>query len=495
MNTYQFLQQGWASSRESTSLELEDGRCVSYGQLEAHAGQLHRQLSDLGVVPGDRVVVQIEKSSDAVALYLAVLRAGAIYVPLNVAYTAEEVASFVEDAEPRVLVCEDGRRASLERAARDASILTEHDLAPSTDHVPAPPLAARSSEDLAAIVYTSGTTGRSKGAMLTHGNLTSNARSLHQLWGFRDGDVLLHALPIFHVHGLFVALHTALVNASRVLFFDRFDAGVVLGKLPQATVMMGVPTFYVRLLEEPGFDRESCSNMRLFISGSAPLNEATFEEFERRTGHKILERYGMSEAGMITSNPLDGERVAGTVGFALPDVVVRVADESGELMAPNEVGVLEVKGPNLFSGYWRLPEKTQEEHRSDGFFITGDVATMDEHGRVSIVGRAKDLVICGGYNIYPKEIEGVLDEQPGILESAVIGVPHSDLGEGVVAVLVQDPNEPPVDPESLKPALDERLARFKHPRRFYVVDALPRNTMGKVQKNQLRETYAEAYSD
>ena len=500
MNTYDALRLAWIEAGDDVCLEPAKGRVVTYGQLEAHAGQLDRLLRDCGVEPGDRILVQIDKSTDAVALYLAVLRTGAVFVPLNVAYTAAEVRGFIEDAEPRVVVCQSAREEEIARAARAASgdevahVLTERDLVRSDldERVPAP--VERHGGDLAAIVYTSGTTGRSKGAMLTHDNLVSNARTLHELWGFVDGDVLLHALPIFHVHGLFVALHTAMLNASRILFLDRFDLDVAIAKLPQATVMMGVPTFYVRLLEDARFDRELCSAMRLFISGSAPLNEATFRDFERRTGHRILERYGMSEAGMITSNPLDGERVAGTVGFALPGVSVRIADDAGNEVERGEVGVLEVKGPNLFEGYWRLPEKTREEHRADGYFISGDVATMDEHGRVSIVGRAKDLVICGGYNIYPKEIEVVLDEQAGVLESAVVGVAHPDLGEGVVAVLVQDPSAPPLDPASLQPALDAQLARFKHPRRFYVVDSLPRNAMGKVQKNQLRDTYRDAYS-
>jgi malonyl-CoA/methylmalonyl-CoA synthetase len=349
-------------------------------------------------------------------------------------------------------------------------------------------------DDLAAIVYTSGTTGRSKGAMLSHRNLHSNARVLLAEWGWRDDDVLLHALPIFHVHGLFVAMHCALLSATPMIFMARFDAAAVRAALPRATVMMGVPTFYSRLLDDPGLDREACRGIRLFISGSAPLTEQTFAAFEASTGHRILERYGMSETMMITSNPLLGERVPGTVGFALPEVEVRIAAADGTLLGPDQVGVIEVRGPNVCSGYWRMPDKTAEEFRADGFFITGDLGTMDASGRVAIVGRSKDLVITGGYNVYPKEIERLLDELAGVAESAVIGVPHPDFGEAVVAVLVADPaqSDPPSE-AAVRAALEGRLARFKLPKATVYVDALPRNAMSKVQKSALRSRFAHLF--
>jgi malonyl-CoA/methylmalonyl-CoA synthetase len=346
-------------------------------------------------------------------------------------------------------------------------------------------------DDLAAILYTSGTTGLSKGAMLSHANLASNAQVLHDYWHWQHDDVLLHALPIFHVHGLFVALHCALLGGSRLIFLPRFDADEVIARLPEATVLMGVPTFYTRLLERADFTRELCAGMRLFISGSAPLLADTHREFEARTGHRILERYGMTEAGMITSNPYDGERIAGTVGFALPGVSARVADDQGAERPRGEAGVLEIQGPNVFQGYWQMPEKSAEEFRPDGWFITGDIAVMADDGRVSIVGRAKDLIISGGFNVYPKEIESQIDELPGVRESAVIGVPHADFGEGVVAVVVADGSSGLTE-QSVVEALKDRLARFKQPKRVYIVDELPRNTMGKVQKNVLRDVYKDA---
>ena len=348
----------------------------------------------------------------------------------------------------------------------------------------------RDDEDLAAILYTSGTTGRAKGAMLSHNNLASNVLALDRYWGWQDDDVLLHALPIFHVHGLFVALHCAFLRATPVIFQRRFDIDALIAELPNATVLMGVPTFYTRLLADPRFDAALASGMRLFISGSAPLTEQTFAEFETRTGKRILERYGMTETLMNTSNPLDGERVAGTVGFALPHIEARIASEDGQVLGPGEVGGIEMRGPNVFSGYWRMPERTADEFRPDGFFRTGDMGVMDEEGRFSIVGRAKDLVISGGYNVYPKEVERLLDEMPGVTESAVIGVPHPDFGEAVVAVLVAEGvSEARVDDH-----LRGNLARYKQPKRVFCVDELPRNAMGKVQKNELRERYAELFA-
>ncbi|MDE2691460.1 MAG: AMP-binding protein [Acidobacteriota bacterium] len=459
------------------------GPAWTYRHLDDASARFSAALRRRGVEPGDRVLVQVPKSVEAVALYLGVLRCGGVYVPLNTAYTEREVTFFVDDASPRVVV---GAEA-VGRQAVGIDALWSEARAQEPDAAVEP----RRDDDLAAICYTSGTTGRSKGAMITHGNLTSNALALHEIWGFEPGDVLLHALPIFHVHGLFVALHTAFLNASKVLFLPRFDGAEVRRLLPEATVLMGVPTFYSRLLAEPGFGSADCESIRLFVSGSAPLTEAVFGDFQARTGHRILERYGMTEAGMITSNPLSGERLAGTVGFPLPDVEVRAVGEDGSEVAAGEVGTLEIRGPNLFPGYWGLPEKTAEEMRDDGFFVTGDLASVDGEGRVTLVGRGKDLIIAGGFNVYPKEVEDRLDEVAGVAESAVIGAPHTDLGEGVVAVLVA--GDLPVEDDTLRSALDAGLARYKHPRRFYWVDELPRNAMGKVQKNVLRERYRDAY--
>jgi len=464
--------------------EGASGPAWTYRDLDEASARCSAALRERGVEPGDRVLVQIPKSVEAVALYLGVLRRGAVYVPLNTAYTEREVAFFVDDASPRVVV---GAEAAGRQAVGIDALWEE---ARSVD--PDPAVEPRDDEDLAAICYTSGTTGRSKGAMITHRNLTSNALALHEIWGFEPGDVLLHALPIFHVHGLFVALHTAFLNASKVLFLPRFDGAEVRRLLPEAKVLMGVSTFYSRLLAEPGFGSAGCESIRLFVSGSAPLTEAVFGDFEARTGHRILERYGMTEAGMITSNPLSGERLAGTVGFPLPDVEVRAVGEDGSEVAAGEVGTLETRGPNLFPGYWGLPEKTAEEMRDDGFFVTGDLASVDGEGRVTLVGRGKDLIIAGGFNVYPKEVEDRLDEVAGVAESAVIGAPHADLGEGVVAVLVAEAE--PVEDDTLRSALDAGLARYKHPRRFCWVDELPRNAMGKVRKNVLRERYRDAYN-
>jgi len=501
-NLYAILRTGFADHLDETALETPQA-AISYRALDALAGGFAVLLSEAGAAPGDRVAVQVEKSVAAVALYLGCLRAGLVFVPLNTAYTPAEVGYFLSDAKPRVFVCRPQDVDALSVAAGDAGVACVWALGPSLDtHMgavaqarakdAAGEITPRTGADLAAICYTSGTTGRSKGARLTHANLSSNAIALHDIWGFAPGDVLLHALPIFHVHGLFVALHTALLNASKIIFLPAFDPSQVRARLSDATVMMGVPTFYTRLLEDEGFSSAECAHMRLFISGSAPLTAQASDAWNARTGHRILERYGMTEAGMITSNPLDGERVAGTVGFALPDVALRVCDGDGVELARGEPGVLEVRGPNVCDGYWDQPDKTAEEFRADGFFITGDIAVMDDEGRISIVGRAKDLIISGGYNIYPKEIEGVLDGVPGVAESAVVGAPHTDLGEGVVAVLVADGE--PVEEAVLTAALNAALARFKHPRRYVWVDALPRNAMGKVQKVELRRMCADVYS-
>ena len=498
MNLFALLYERFEPALQRPGLVLASGDggagglTWTYGDLDRASARFAAVLRGRGVEQGDRVVVQVPKSMEAVALYLGVLRCGGVYVPLNTAYTEREVDFFVGDASPRVVVR--GAVAADSNDGGDPRTVDIDGLWREAQAAPADPaIEPRDDDDLAAICYTSGTTGRSKGAMITHGNLISNALALHEIWGFEPGDVLLHALPIFHVHGLFVALHTAFLNASKIVFLSAFDAGAVRRLLPEATVLMGVPTFYSRLLAEPEFGATDCESVRLFVSGSAPLTETVFGEFEARTGHRILERYGMTEAGMITSNPLRGERVAGTVGFPLPDVAVRVAGEDGAELPGAEVGTLEIRGPNLFPGYWGLPEKTAAEMRGDGFFVTGDLASVDGEGRVTLVGRGKDLIIAGGFNVYPKEIEDRLDEVAGVAESAVIGAPHADLGEGVVAVLVAE--QAPVGDDTLRSALDAGLARFKHPRRFYWVEELPRNAMGKVQKNVLRERYRDAYDD
>ncbi|HEX7076679.1 MAG TPA: malonyl-CoA synthase [Hyphomicrobiaceae bacterium] len=503
-NLYAALEARFRAAGSAIAFSIPGGADVSYASLADDVARMANALVSLGVKPGDRVLAQVEKSLANVHLYLATLKIGAVFNPLNTAYTAAELDYFINDAEPTLIVVPNEklpRVESIAAALKTAKVVTLEadgsgslsDLArqQSAEHE----TVARDSEDLAALLYTSGTTGRSKGAMITHRNLSSNAEVLHSYWGFEPGDVLLHALPIFHTHGLFVALNTAFLNSSRVIWLPKFELESVMRLMPEATVMMGVPTFYTRLLGNPSFGREHCARMRLIISGSAPLLAETHQEFEARTGHKILERYGMTEAGMITSNPYKGgERIAGTVGYALPGISVRIATPEGEPVPPGEVGVLEVKGPNVFKGYWRNPEKTREEFRPDGYFISGDLATMSEDGRVTIVGRAKDLIISGGFNVYPKEIEQELNALPGVSESAVIGVPHPDFGEGVVAVLTPQPGATLPSETEVIARLSERLAKFKLPKRVFVTDELPRNAMGKVQKAELRKQFANTFS-
>jgi len=489
-------------SSAKTLLQTADGRAITYGEMLAMSGRLANILVLHGVEPGDRVAVQVEKSPQALALYLATLRAGAVYLPLNTAYTLAELDYFVGDCEPRVVVCDPAKRGGIcevgdRRGVAAVETLDARGLGSLTDAAAAAPAdfadVPRQDGDLAAILYTSGTTGRSKGAMLTHRNLVSNALTLVDCWRFDTHDVLLHALPIYHTHGLFVACNTLLLAGGSMIFLAKFDADEVIGLLPRATTMMGVPTFYTRLLQQRHFGRNVCAHMRLFVSGSAPLLAETHREFSARTGHAILERYGMTETNMSTSNPYDGDRIAGTVGFPLPGVELRVADPvTGEVLGQGAVGVIEVKGPNVFLGYWRMPDKTRSEFRDDGFFITGDLGRIDERGYVHIVGRAKDLIITGGLNVYPKEIEAEIDALPGVVESAVIGVPHPDFGEGVTAVVVRR-EDTPVSEEALLTALNARLAKFKLPKRVIFVDELPRNAMGKVQKNLLRTRHAELY--
>ncbi|MBI1251591.1 MAG: AMP-binding protein [Alphaproteobacteria bacterium] len=492
-NLYSLFASRFAPHQHRACFVDADGGAFTFGALEDLSARFAAVLRARGVGAGDRVVAQTEKSVGAVALYLACLRIGALYAPLNTAYTPAEVDYFLRDAEPAAFVTGRARKA-------DAGCVLELGEGPDTPlwaealaTAPDGDLAACSADDIAAILYTSGTTGRSKGAMLSIENLRSNALALHALWGFGPDDVLLHALPIFHVHGLFIALHCALLNATPTLFLPKFDAVAVRALLPKASVLMGVPTFYTRLLALQDFGAEDCRAMRVFISGSAPLLAETHAAFEQRTGHRILERYGMSEACIITSNPLDGDRIPGTVGYPLPGVSLRVAGEDGRVCEPGAPGMIEIKGPNVFRGYWRMPEKTAQEFREDGFFITGDVGVQAADGRVSIVGRAKDMIISGGYNIYPIEIEAALDAIDGVIESAVIGAPHPDFGEAVVAVLACRPGAAP-DQAAIEAALHEKLARFKHPRRFVFVDDLPRNAMGKVQKAALRQSYGDSFA-
>jgi malonyl-CoA/methylmalonyl-CoA synthetase len=479
-----------------------DGRySLAYGQLDELTGRLAGRLRKLGSVPGDRVLVQVDKSPEAVLLYLAALRAGLVFVPLNTAYTSAELEDFIRDAEPAVVVCRPAVQAQVVDILGPSSgvaVVTLGDDGTGTLFADMPSVAApveeREPSDLASILYTSGTTGRSKGAMLTHGNLLSNAETLRDLWRWSRDDVLIHVLPIYHIHGLFVALHGALLVGATVLFHRGFVPEAVIEDFGRATVFMGVPTHYTRLMKHPKLSREKATRMRLFVSGSAPLLAETHRQFETLTGHRILERYGMTEAGMIASNPYDGERVAGTVGYALPGVQVRICDENGAELDAGQPGILEVKGPNVFVGYWRRPEKTADDFRPDRFFKTGDIATRAVDGRITLVGRAKDLIIAGGLNIYPKEIEDTIDTIPGVQESAVIGVPHADLGEAVVAVVVTEPGAPDDLDQVILKALEPRLARFKRPRKVIVVDTLPRNAMGKVQKTMLRAAYSQLFS-
>ncbi len=479
-----------------TVIETHEGTLYSYGDLIDRAGAYAAALKAAGVAPGDRVAVQVEKSAEVIFLYLGVVRAGAVFLPLNTAYTPAEIGYFLGDAEPALFVCDPGKREALSEAAAGVRQVWTLDAAGQGSAAEAADAqdgaafadVARGPEDLAAILYTSGTTGRSKGAMLSHDNLASNARVLVQHWRFTARDVLIHALPVFHTHGLFVATNTVLASGGSMLFLPRLDPKKILELMPRATAMMGVPTFYTRLLKEPGLTREASSSIRLFVSGSAPLLAETHREWQARTGHAILERYGMTETNMSTSNPYEGDRVAGTVGFPLPGVDLRVVDpETGTALGSDKVGMIEVKGPNVFKGYWRMPEKTAAEFKADGFFITGDLGKVDPRGYVHIVGRGKDLIISGGFNVYPKEVETEIDALPGVVESAVIGLPHADFGEAVTAVVVGGQNAPAE--AAIVADLEGRLAKFKCPKRVLFVDELPRNTMGKVQKNVLREQY------
>ncbi|CAM3498427.1 malonyl-CoA synthase [Bordetella sputigena] len=508
-NLYAVLETGFPQDRSKIAIETPTLR-YTWDDIDRASACLANLLKSLDLPKDARVAVQVEKSPEALLLYLATLRAGLVYLPLNTAYREAEIDYFLGNAEPSVVVCASANLPWIQRLAdksgvahvytldddRTGTLLEAAGGLPQTFKT-----VTRGADDLAAILYTSGTTGRSKGAMLSHGNLASNARVLHTYWGWRADDVLLHMLPIFHVHGLFVASHGALLAGARMIWLPKLDVEQALRYLPESTVMMGVPTYYVRLLAEPRFNREVCARMRLFISGSAPLLTETFNAFQERTGHTILERYGMSETVMLTSNPYDaveGARIGGTVGKALPGVEVRVVDDNGRKLPPGEIGNVQVRGPNVFSGYWRMPEKTREEFAEEGWFKTGDVGRWggEANGHpipvdyLSIVGRSKDLIISGGYNVYPKEIESVIDDMPGVEESAVIGVPHPDFGEAVVAVVVPRAGAA-LDPAAIQNELKGRIANFKVPKRVHVAEQLPRNTMGKVQKNVLRETFGQ----
>lgn len=487
---------GIHAEKTTAFLYLPNGQVITHRDFLAKSAQIAHVTAQIGLKPGDRVAAQVEKSAEALALYAACAQAGLVFLPLNTAYTVDELSYFIENSGASLIVCDGGSGDQLGIVAKDlnAKIETLNSdgggslMEQACEMATSFATVERDGDDLAAFLYTSGTTGRSKGAMLTQNNLLSNAQTLVEEWRFTSADVLLHALPIFHTHGLFVATNVTLAAGGSMIFLPKFDLDQVLNRLPEATTMMGVPTFYTRLLGDARFTKELSAHIRLFVSGSAPLLAETHVQFEHRTGHRILERYGMTETNMNTSNPYEGERRAGTVGFPLPGVEVRICDAEGTALPQGEIGEIEVRGPNVFRGYWQMPEKTAAELRENGFFITGDLGRIDQDGYVQIVGRNKDLIISGGYNIYPKEIELVLDDQPGVLESAVIGVPHPDFGETVLGVIVPENGVTP-DVESIEKAVSQSLARFKHPRKLVMLEELPRNTMGKVQKNILREQY------
>lgn len=490
MNLYELLRSRFDHRIDETALDVPGGPTWTYRDLDARASAYAGALREVGVSPGDRLIAQIPKSPENLALYLGAVRSGAVFVTLNTAYTAAEVGYFVEDAEPTLFVGTpdqpapsdiavltlDAEGAGTMRSAADAATPLER-IEPLDDTAPA------------TMLYTSGTTGRSKGAITSHAGLASNAMALHDIWHFKSSDVLVHSLPIFHVHGLFVATHCAMLSGCKMIFLPRFDVDLVLDHLPEATAMMGVPTHYSRLLADARFDAATCSSIRLFTSGSAPMTEIVHQEFEARTGQRIVERYGMTEAGIITSNPYDGERVAGTVGYPLPGYKLRVSDDDGGPVGVGETGTVEITGPGLFDGYWKKPDKTEEAHRSDGWFITGDVGSLSADGRLTLEGRSSDMIISGGLNVYPKEVELLLDDASGVVESAVVGLPHPDFGEAVVAFIVGD-----ADDDSLDASIAEQLASFKRPKAYINIDELPRNAMGKVQKSQLRTEHANLFA-
>jgi malonyl-CoA/methylmalonyl-CoA synthetase len=502
-NLFAALRAAFPADLDQVAVETQDDLRYSWRDLERSTAMMANLLQSLNLPEGARIAVQVEKSVEAMMLYLATLRAGYVFLPLNTAYQSAEIEYFIGNAEPAVVVCSSRNfgwvsKIAFKTGTRNVFTLDDDRTGSLLDRAAhcsdRHEVVLKQSDDLAAILYTSGTTGRSKGAMLTHGNLLSNALVLKACWGWKKGDVLIHALPIFHVHGLFVAIHGALLNGSKMIWLSKFDARGVIKNMFEATVFMGVPTLYTRLLGEPGLSAEACSHMRLFISGSAPMLIEVFNEWKQRTGHSILERYGMSETTMLTSNPYQSDqRRGGTVGFALPGVSLRVQDDDGQPLPAGEIGNIQVKGPNVFKGYWRMPERTAEEFTADGYFRTGDVGKIDEEGYITIVGRSKDLIISGGYNVYPAEIEGYINELPGVAESALVGVPHPDFGEVGVAVVIAKPGVT-VEAGQVVAALKSKLANFKIPKQCFVLAELPRNTMGKVQKNLLREQYKALFA-
>jgi malonyl-CoA/methylmalonyl-CoA synthetase len=512
-NLFSLFKSRFPEDKSRVFLETESGREITFAELEVTVARYAGLIRALNIAPGERVAVQVEKSPEALMLYLACLAAGVVYLPLNSAYREGEIAYFLGDAEPKIFIHSPRDEAWVQPICEKLSIAHRYTMNEAgsgswaknaRNAAPMLEIVSRNADDLAAILYTSGTTGRSKGAMITHRNLSSNALTLYQYWGFQKDDILLHALPLFHVHGLFVAAHTALLNAhqgGRLIFHTKFDAKAAIASFARATVFMGVPTMYTRLLAEPTFNQDACRHMRLFVSGSAPLLAETFNEFKSRTGHTILERYGMTETGMITSNPLTGARKGGTVGLPLPGVAVRVCDTDADnevtVLSAGTIGHIQVKGDNVLPGYWRMPEKNLEEFTPDKFFKTGDMGFIDADGYVNIVGRSKDLVISGGYNVYPKEIELLIDDLPGVEESAVIGLPHRDFGEAVAVVVVTKSSTgapfQPISEADIIQACKQKLANFKVPKRVFLVTELPRNAMGKVQKNELRRRYLTTF--
>ncbi len=512
-NLFSALRAAFPQNLDQTAVfaSTPDGAPLHYSwrDLEHASACIANLFASLHLPEGSRIAVQVEKSVEAMLLYLATLRAGYVFLPLNTAYQKAEIDYFIGDAQPAVVVCspehfgwvskiafkagtrhvftlgQDRSGSLLERAARCSDV-----------HTPV----ARAQDDLACILYTSGTTGRSKGAMLSHGNLLSNALVLKDYWGWEKDDVLIHVLPIYHAHGLFVGVHGALINGSAMVWFNKFDPKATIAAMARSTVFMGVPTLYVRMLAEAALTRKATTQMRLFISGSAPLLVDTFAAWQQRTGHTILERYGMSETAMLCSNPYrvderhagQNERRGGTVGFPLPGTELRVVDDAGKRLPAGEIGNIQVRGPNVFKGYWRMPEKTAQEFAEGGWFKTGDVGQQDARGYVTIVGRSKDLIISGGFNVYPAEIESYINDMPGVAESAVVGVPHADFGEVGVAVVVPRAGAS-LDPDAIIAQLRGQLAHFKVPKRCFVATELPRNSMAKVQKNLLREQYRELF--
>ena len=507
------LRQSSLGRDDAIFAHLENGSTLTYGDLFKGAEKYGQCLIELGVNPGDRVAVQVEKSIEVIKLYLGTIMAGGVFLPLNTAYVDDEIAYFLNDTNPVVFVCDPAKVDRLTPVAKSAQVQSVQTLdaegkgtlqQQSSQQSGGQQSRGQQSEgmqwvdrgpdDLAAILYTSGTTGRSKGAMLSHANLTSNAKVLADYWQFSQDDVLIHALPIFHAHGLFISLNMVLTVGASVHYMAKFDADKVIDKLPISTALLGVPTFYTRLLDHPKLSRDITQNIRIFVSGSAPMLKETHMQWQDRTGKTIIERYGLTETSINSSSPYDGDIKIGTVGLPLPDIEIKITDpeKDGVEVDVNQVGVLEVKGPNVFGGYWQMPEKTKEELRDNGFFITGDLASIDKDGYISIIGRNKDLIISGGYNVYPKEVESIIDEIDGVVESAVIGAPHKDFGEGVVAIVVPQQDKD-LDEATILAGLKDKLARFKQPKKTYFVDSLPRNVMGKVQKKALRDEYVHTF--